>query len=119
MSVFKATLTSATGEIFIETLDHVNIEGTLPGKQCPHCGNRWWMPSAKVPGKFCTTCGMSEKLEKKLETKKKPESCPYCPDQGWYAKHGCHYGEPEKIQCEWCHVTPNSVFNIIGKRQEK
>ena len=57
-------------------------------------------------------------------------SCPNCPDQGWYEIQGTTSGccnqptatgeccgcpipvpTPEQQQCEFCWVTPNSVFN--------
>ncbi len=38
------------------------------------------------------------------------QNCPDCPNQGWYARETPN-GEPEQIQCQWCHVTPDSKFN--------
>ena len=38
--------------------------------------------------------------------------CPNCPDQGFYIIQNGHTGEPEQVQCMFCNITPNSVFNI-------
>lgn len=38
--------------------------------------------------------------------------CPNCPDQGFYITQNRHTGEPEQVQCMFCDITPNSVFNI-------
>jgi len=44
-----------------------------------------------------------------------PESCPNCPDQGWYVvavmNHNTGEAEPEQEQCEFCYSNENSVFN--------
>jgi hypothetical protein len=39
--------------------------------------------------------------------------CPSCDNPGSYASGGSGLdgGDFEQIQCEWCHVTPNSKFN--------
>ncbi len=37
-------------------------------------------------------------------------NCPNCPNQGWYPEYG-HSGEPVQIQCEYCNMEPNSVYN--------
>jgi hypothetical protein len=36
--------------------------------------------------------------------------CPNCPDQGWFADGPTD--DPEQIQCEFCEMEENSIFNI-------
>jgi hypothetical protein len=38
-------------------------------------------------------------------------SCPDCPDQGWRVDYNFYSGEPEQVQCGFCHANPKSVFN--------
>lgn len=49
--------------------------------------------------------GSDEHLESAMQ------SCPNCPDQGWYAMPNHYTGELEQVQCEFCYANPNSVFN--------
>lgn len=48
-----------------------------------------------------------ELLEAKV--KNLPVHCPDCDDRGWYLTG--KNGEPEQVQCEFCHTTPNSYYN--------
>jgi len=48
---------------------------------------------------------------------KDPESCPDCPDQGWYGIFRGH-GNDEQVQCEFCWSNPNSVFNLMMELDE-
>ncbi len=43
------------------------------------------------------------------------EHCQNCPDQGWFWKYN-DMGEPDQAQCQWCEVTPNSVFNVMKQQ---
>lgn len=53
-----------------------------------------------------------------------PVHCPNCPDQGWYGivTGGCgpdgenDTRECEQVQCEFCYLTLNSVFNVTNSR---
>jgi len=39
------------------------------------------------------------------------QSCPYCPNVGYYSEAGSD-GEEEQVQCEWCETTPNSIHQV-------
>jgi len=42
------------------------------------------------------------------------ESCPYCPNVGWYAGTD-KKGDPEQVQCEWCGNTSNSIYQVRNR----
>ena len=48
-----------------------------------------------------------DELKAQLKSLMTAESCPNCPNQGWYEWRGL-----EHIQCEWCYLTANSLFNV-------
>jgi hypothetical protein len=39
------------------------------------------------------------------------QSCPYCPNAGYYS-HEEYDGEEEQVECEWCGTTPNSIYQV-------
>lgn len=41
------------------------------------------------------------------------ESCPNCPDRGWYSVHNTD-GEETQVQCNWCYTVYNSRFNALN-----
>ena len=45
------------------------------------------------------------------------EECPCCDNVGWYTESD-YWGEPEQVQCEFCYLTPNSIFNHLEKSRK-
>lgn len=43
----------------------------------------------------------------------KSESCPNCPDRGWYSVQD-QYGYEDRTQCEWYYTVYNSRFNAVS-----
>ncbi len=43
--------------------------------------------------------------------------CPNCGDQGFYVQPDGN-GEPEQIQCQWCHERADSLFNLKARAED-
>jgi len=41
------------------------------------------------------------------------ERCPDCPDQGWYWYRQPSTEDAGQAQCQYCFVTPNSLFHAL------
>ena len=46
------------------------------------------------------------------------EDCPNCENVGWYTVINNTTGETEQYQCQWCHITKNSRFNINNRIEQ-
>lgn len=46
------------------------------------------------------------------------QPCQNCPDQGYWVRPNDNTGEPEQVQCEFCHTNSYSRFKALSQFKE-
>lgn len=91
--------------------------GIVPAYSMPF-DKGWTLRSA---GWVCPSCGPDDGCVRTIPAPEVathlrgyPNQCPSCPNQGWY-QQGNMIDDAEIVPCEWCHETPDSIYNSVRK----